>query len=287
MGRALKDLYRRGRIVVLDDEEIEVDGDGNEVALEPAKVWLQKPSHIEFEAGQRAANAAKARVLALRRNTDSIEYLAITAPAESMTREELVDFLSMQAMVEKQPVIEAELAAEEEWSKDQYLEGLREAWVDLQVEYVGLPDEEKSPESKRVFAELQRFRDELDARASGVARAVAKDLEGASEERMRTQVIDTYLDLEASQAWLTEIRYQRLLYGVRDPENHSKRLLLTKDDLAELSDETRNRLLEEMEALVVDVLAGKGSLGSRASLPSAEQPELATGPSSGPEAPAP
>jgi hypothetical protein len=148
----LKDLYRRGKELRLDD------GDGE------ATVWLQKLSPVDHATAVSRASAARARALMSRNDPDSDDYMSAYGAVigSGVERETLIRYINLPELGNKEMIIEAEMAAEEEWSKDDYLQGLRDAWNDtLELRYALEPDD---PECKRVFAELTRFADAVNAR---------------------------------------------------------------------------------------------------------------------------
>lgn len=277
--RRLADLYRKGREVTFDD------GSG-----EPVVVWLQKINPVDHETVLRKANAARARLLMYRNDRDSEEWQAAYNEALDFgTRDMLVEYLIQPELAKRERGVEAELAEEEEWSKDDFIQGLHDAWNDgdnaLKYRYAEDPED---PEAKRVFAELKKFADIVNTQLEGIAEQLRRDYEGVDEEELRQTFSNQFLEAKANSVWLTEYRRSQLFLATRYPEDHGRFYFESRDEIDSLEDEVFIPLVNAYESLIVDVTEGKGSQPTPASSPSSEQPgELATVPSSGPPAATP
>lgn len=275
--RLLADLYVTGKAVVLEDDK----GTREEV-------WLQKLSPIEHEHALRAANAARARVLMVRNDPESEEWQATYAQvADSWgNRDEIIDYLISRDIREREQSIAEELGAEEEWSKDGYLQGLNDSWEGdqhtrgLKEEYARDPEH---PEASRIFNEMKRFQTIVEEKLEPVRSSLRRDYERDSDETIRRKMIERLLETTADAEWLREISMMEMFYATRDIDDHTERYFDRRADLDLLSATVIGRLTLEYQNLVVDPMEGKGSAATRDSSPSSDPPAPeATVPSSGP-----
>lgn len=257
--RRLTDLYKRGKPLTLND------GKG-----EPLEVYIQKLNPVEREKVNRRANSERAKVLALRRYPDSDEYQEIWVAAEELDRDGMESLVVAEAMVRRRAAIEAQIAFSDEWSKDGYLDGLRDSWEDgLKFEFAKNPDHE---EASRVFNELKRFAEEVDTQIAAAEEAERKDLAGKSDETLRDECLKLLLNARADQQWLRGYRLEELYLSVRDPQDHNKLYFESIDEVDSLMAEIKTLLLTEVRNLTVEPSEGKDSEGEESSSPSSEQP---------------
>jgi hypothetical protein len=244
MGRRrLADLFVVGREVVFDD------GNG-----EAVKVWLQKISPLDHQNALRRANQARARVLA-RQLSDGSEWDISVAEATEMKREDKVNYLVMDEITGRIPAWEAELGSEEEWSKDGYLDGLKDSWEDgLSRRYQEDPTDE---EAVHVFAEITRYTQIVEQRIDDEKEALTRDYEQRTDEEITHKVAEKLNQSKGDIAWLNEFRRCEIWLAVRDPRDHNKRYLESREELDMCSQEVLLRLLDEYREMSVDVTEGK------------------------------
>jgi len=267
--RRLEDLYVVGKEVTFDD------GRGEAVT-----VWLQKLNPVELNTALRRANAARSRVKSVRSDQDCDEYRDYWLEVQDFERkEDLVDYLSGEGILRIQDREEAKLAATDEWSKDGYIQGLRDAWVDgLSDRHLIEPDEE----SERVWAEVQRFAAEAEVNAQPDIEAMRAEHAAKDMDLLREEAMERVLAYHANAAWLEEFHRCELWKGVRDPKNRKAYYFDSRDQIDNLSAMVLNRLISEYSALSVDVTEGKDSEETPSSSnSSAPVDEAATAVSSG------
>ncbi len=267
--RRLADLYVRGKEVVIDD------GEGG------VKVWLQKLNPVEHESAMRNANAQRARALAVKKNVEGAEYQAVMSQVYDLDVDSLIDYLVMPEIQKYQVAREEENAAEEEWSKDNYLQGLRDSWNDrLELAYAEDPE---NVDAKRVFEELQRFDAQVEKLTEGFEDNRRKDYASQAVESLQEKVATQFIEMQADMNWMKEFHRNELYYSVREPDHHKSRYFSSLEELDQLSQEVTIALQTEYRSLVVDVTEGKGSQATDDSSPSSEQPaKEETAASSGP-----
>lgn len=283
MKRRLEDLFVRGAFVDFDDG-----------AGEPVKVWLQKLSPVEVNLALRRANAARARVKAVKFDPDSDAYMEMRLEVlEWETKEDLVTYLVATVEANVEDRIEAEMAGEEEWSKEDYLQGLRDAWDGgLRDVFVVDPEGPEGVEAARVLAELTRFADACRAAAAPEVAAAREHLEAQSMAELQEQAMERVIRYRSNAAWLNEMRLCEIFYGTHDALPDAKRpgewvatherYWSARADFDRVANEVLTPLLATYAELSVDVLEGKGSEGTPTSSPSSgSPPEPATEASSG------
>lgn len=272
--RKLQDLYITGR-------EVEVTGpNGSEV------VWIQKVTSVEQEAILRKANAARARVLMYRNDRDSEEYQSqYSEVADFGDRDFLISYLIQNDLNELRASREAELAAEEKWATDNYLEGLRDAWEGTDdtdgLKQVWLKDPD-DPEASRVYRVLKEFAEEADKLIEPEAEFLKKQYEDVADEEVMHKVVCQFLESKADSAWMRESARSEVFYAVRLQEDHTKQYFESRSEVDLLHPDVLGQLARAYQELRVDPVEGKGSAGTGdSSLSSEESAPEETEPSSG------
>lgn len=278
--RRLSDLYRKGRELTFDD------GEG------PVIVWLAKVSPVDEEEVVRKANAKRARLLTYRSDPDSEEFLSALNDAYDFgDRALLVEYLIQPDLRKRTQALEAELADAEEWSKDSYLQGLRDAWEGdddspgLKDRYAADPEDQ---EAGRVLAELKRFRDQVNDRLDPELDELRHGYDDEPDHKLRERFAIRFLETRADLAWVSEYRRAQLYLAVRDAKQRKVRYFENRAELDSIEDEILLPLIDAYEGLMVEIQEGKVSRPTPDSSPSSAPPaEAGTEPSSGPTAATP
>lgn len=269
--RKLSDLYVVGKEVKVDD------GSGD-----PVTIWLQKLNPVDHESAMRKANSKRARTLAMKSKHDTPEFEAIMSQVYDLDTDSLIDYIVMPEIQKFQMAREEEFGAEEEWSKDNYLQGLRDAWNDgLERKYA---EDKEDSEAQRVYAELKRFSDLVVASSEVEEKNLRMSYAAVPVEELQEKVAIQFVEMQADMEWMKEFHRNELYYAVRDPQAHKKRYFESLDELDTLSIEVLDVLNTEYRKLTVDITEGKDSQATDGSSPSSEPPvkeEQAA--SSGPE----
>jgi hypothetical protein len=251
--RRLSDLYVVGKDVTINDNAVDENGD----PLPPAQFWLQKLNSIDSEKATRSANAARSTVLAARRDETSEWYLDALARFEILDKEAVISAIVYDESAKKAMAIEAELEAEEEWSKDNYLEGLRDAWREtLQDRYFA---DEEDEEAKKVFEEFKRFASLVEERVNQYREDLEADYNVMPLEKLKKKWIEQQLAADADSEWVNEYCRSELFYAVREGEDHKKYYFQNRKEVDELPKEILVVLMAEYRTLIVDAVEGKDS----------------------------
>lgn len=271
--RRLEDLFVTGKELIFDDG-----------AGEPVVVWLQKLNPIEMGSCMRRAGAARAKVTSVRSQPESDEYQAMWSEVLDIgaSPNGLIDYMMAEVIIRSQDTAEAKLAAEEEWSKDDYLQGLKDSWEEsLSKKYAEDPED---VEASRVKDELKRFADDAAVIAEEDVAERRVEVEAEPRSVLQEKVMERVVSYRSNAAWLDEFHRAQLWMGVRDPKNRRERYFPQREIVDFLSGPVLTRLLNEYQALSVDVTEGKDSRKTPDSSVSSE-PSLkeVTPISSGPE----
>lgn len=243
--RRLSDLYVVGKEVTFDD------GSGD-----PIKVFVRKLNPIDHETAVKHANAARARVMALINDTDSVAYQDIWGDVLDMPRDMLIAYLAEEERSNRIPVVESEIANDEEWVNDSYLQGLQDAWTGgLAEKYATNPEDE---EAAHVFQELERFVSTVENEVNGHVDNFIADLETLPDHALRARVMERMIQVRGNAAWFAEFRRCQMWLSVREPDKKT-RYFQARSEVDELPIEVSARLAETYQELSIEPTEGKDS----------------------------
>lgn len=265
--KTLADLYVRGKELILDED----DGTGK-----PLAVWIQKLNPVETSQAARKADAARARLLTIRRNRESEECLAVYSDILALTRDEQIDTLVGTERIKKLPMVEEELATKDEWAENGYLQGLRDSWRE------GLGDAYGAGEDHPEYAEALRVHDELTRFLDAVVKDTEKTLEdhrdalsSMTDQELEDAVAELHFRILGDRAWLEEFYRAEIWLGVRRADNHRERLFQERSEVDELQIEVIDLLKAAFREITVDPVEGKDSAGIPPSSEPSEAPATA------------
>ena len=277
--RRLSDLYQTGKLVSL------TDGDGPDV-----QVWLHKLNPVDRETCLRRANAAKARFMIEADNEDSERFQAMYAQVREIPdRDSVVGVIVSEDIMKHRERVEAKLLNDEDtWGKDDYLQGLLDAWVGdddnpgLAATFAEYPDD---PEAVRVNTELTRFETEVGDQVRPYIEKLRRDLDDAPDDVIWRRGAHRMLEIRGNEAFNDEFDRQQLYFAVRDPEKRSERYFHSVHEIDDLDERVVIKLKTHYQNLTVSTTEGKDSRASQSSSNSSEStPEAETSQPSGQEA---
>jgi hypothetical protein len=248
MKKRLTDLYVVGKHFVVND----LSGD------DPIEIWLQKLNPVDHDACVKAANAARARILVLQQTPECDEVKAIEAELYDMvgmSRELMCDYLVIQRLMEFEEVKAAELASVEEWSKDDYLEGMLDLW-EKELKFAWAQDKEHV-EAGRVFSEMQRFQALVDESVTTERARLLRDYTDFSEAELWHECRGKAVEMAAQIEWMKEYRRSEVFFATREPNDHRKRYFTSRGEVDDLEPEILGKLLLEYQDLGVGGVSGK------------------------------
>ena len=250
--KKLGDLFVRGAEVTVEDGEDSVT------------VWVQKLNPLQQEKCLRRANGARAKILSVRKlPDDDLDKLSYYYEADELVqdRDAMLDYLLGEKLATAYQLREAELSAQEEWSEDNYLQGLNDAWQDgLKEEFVRDNDD---PEAKRVFDELKRFANLVEAEVEKEREHMIREFDDKSDEDLKQMVYDQVIEAAADLEWLKEFRKSEIFFAVRHPDNHNKPYFDRREEVDDLEMEAFASLANAFQEIKVDVVEGKDSQGTQ------------------------
>jgi hypothetical protein len=270
--RRLGDLYVLGKELVVND------GQGESVT-----VWIHKLNDIDRDAVIRRANAVKARHLIDAGNEDSEVFQSAWGQVrEYDDRDALVAVVIADEVVKYRRRVEAELGENEEtWGKDNYLQGLVDAWFGdehnegLTYTHITHPDD---PEVVRVMGELNRFSQEVTKRVTDEADRLEREWAEVPDDKLWNKAAHRLLERRADEVFTKEFERQQMFYAVREPEDHKKRYFGTIDEVDDLPDKIRHQIQWAYNEIIVDPHEAKDSPATQASSSSSEPPAAETSP---------
>lgn len=262
--RRLADLYVTGQEVTLND------GEGEAIA-----VYVRKLNPVDQEGALRRANAQRSRAMSVKHDPESDGYAIARGSVDELSRDDLLEYLVEDERQSRLPVLTAELAAEDEWAKDDYLSGLRDAWDDggVHEQHLTEPDDE----TERIQAELERFDTALKNITESHLDSFRSDVEEKTDEQLRDTVFDKILVVQASIAWLTEYRKCEVWKAVREVDKRTP-YFLSREEVDELPREVLNTLMTVYAEISVEPTEGKDSQDKAASSPSSESADTEEAP---------
>lgn len=257
--RRLTDLYVTGAPFKVSDDQGEIE------------VWLQKLNPLERETASRRAGAERAKTVSFYEDKEGDEYRSAVNDVLDFyqDRESLVAMISRNDLMRAQARIEAELAGDDKWSKDGLLVGLIDAWQE------GLSDayaeDSKDPEASKVFKKLQEFDKQVQKEVEAEKLRLEKDAASYTVEELRDKAVERLIEAKAITAFIEEFEIQRLLHGVREPDDHSAYYFIDRLEVKKLDEKVREQLSKAYAELEVDIVEGKDSPETEDSSLSSEQ----------------
>lgn len=246
--RRLTDLYSRGEEYKIDD------GEGDPIVL-----WIRKMTPADAEICYVKASAKRASFLAMGKEDPPADtYIALRAEIEKFSKENLVMWATTTEMLKIEPQVEARLSFLDEWEKERYLFSLQERSVEPSFVQRAeeLPEDE---EVVRVTKELERFRTQITKEIERERSAVVRQMEETSTVELVDTVLQSMLESQADQAWLTEFQKCQIWRCVFDGVNHSQRSFEAREEVDELQNEVIAKLGEVIDRVHVPDMEGKDS----------------------------
>lgn len=248
--RTLMDLFKTGQRVVIEDT---TGGEG-------VPIWIETLSPVELTLCMEAGAAARAKMKALTAYQNEDERRAAFISRQEMDgmdfeRESLLIFLSQTETQKQKLSHEAEIAAQDEWAKDDYLTGLISSWrSEMEKRWLIDNDDE---EALRVHNELQRFANLVEEETEKDRQLFIKDHLEESTDSLKTKVVDVLISAEAEDAWFNEYRHQQVFYSTRTVEDHTVRYFDSREQLDKCNGKTLRLILDVLDELNVEPHEGK------------------------------
>lgn len=248
--KRLVDLYTRGVEVAFEDP------DGGP----PLVVWLKKPQPFELDIAMNRANQQRAKVLTLKRlPRDHDEVVLYDSQIDELfeSKDDIINFVAAEDLGKALRSVESEVAFSDDWSKDDYLEGLQDSWSELEIHYYSEDDPAQHEEALRVFDELKRFRTEVEEKFEKKKAGVLREYEDKSDTELREIALERLIDMRADMRWIEEFKRSQIWLAVKDNKNRRESYFVDRHEVDLLDSRIYGRLLEALDALTVAPEEGK------------------------------
>lgn len=258
--RRLTDLYSRGEYIELSDDDFKV------------VLWVRKMTPIEAETAYLKATARRVSLLSgAKTDPPSDLYVALRGEIDDFSYDDLVRWAVGTEMVNRYSIVEAQVADEEEWKENRYLESLRERSLeeDFTAKATETPDD---PEVVRVTAELARFQEAVDIATEKERARIQQEQEAETEVALHEKVLADLLQGQGDALWLTEFQRCQVWLCTYDGENKSERYFANRDEVDQIQGETYRQILAAIERIHVPDSEGKDSPPTPDSSPPSESP---------------
>jgi len=249
--RRLSDLYVVGREMEFNDG----------VDEEPVKIWLSKISPIEQRDAADQATKVRAKILSIKNSPyASNERLLYQDQFNDLgleNREDVVAFVAGSKIQEAMTSNEHRIASEDAWSNDNYLKSLQDAWNDGLSE-AWIKDPDGDPETVRVYDELKRFAEEVDAASAEERDNIIAEYDHVSYEDILVEAVNKIIEAEADYSWLNEFSYYQVFYSVREIDDHKVRYFESVDEVKSVDNNITSALIAAYRDMTVEGVEGKG-----------------------------
>lgn len=245
--KKLSDLFVTGTEVEF------ADGSDN-----PPKVWIQKLTPHETQEAADKARPEKMKILSIRRLPDDdpakLRYIdEVESTLE--TKDDMISFVIADKIEKASISAQEEIAAKDEWAKDDYLEGLQAAWRDeLKDKYF---EDQEDEEAVRVFEQLQKYTNQVTDEIKARVDDLKNEVDHLDEETLKTRCVKKLIGIYSDSALLETFQRYQLYFAVRDPESHSKRYFGSPEEIDGLQGPVLEKLRETYTELSVDGFEGK------------------------------
>jgi hypothetical protein len=253
--RRLTDLYVLGKEVSFSDG---AEGE------EPIVVWLSKLSPIEQRDAADNATGARAKILSLRSKDKSDATERQLAVYEEQLedlgisdKDSMIEYLISTKLQQALQSNENRIGSEGEWAENNYLDALQKAWNDGIYEEYAKDSNEENDEAQRIYKELLRFSEEVQAATEEDKVNLVAEYEFSTDEELHKLVLDRTIEAEADFAWVNEFSRWQAFYAVRFAEEHKVRYFEDREEVDALDPKILNQILSEYTAMTVETTEGK------------------------------
>jgi mRNA-degrading endonuclease RelE of RelBE toxin-antitoxin system len=245
---ALQDLY-------IKEARVEIprppDEEGNE--RDPIVFYARKMNPLQQESASRKASAAQIHMRRLQSRPDDPDYIVVDDAIDEI--EDLSRFIAEVETGRERDKAEQELAEEDEWSKDNYYQSLIDAWTpERQRDFTENADEDREPETKKIWAEMKRFENELESLLKQRRTKRMAEVEELPLAEQRKIAFKFLLEQQCNTEWLRVFNIWRIIYGIVDEDKNP--VFKDEDDVMSAPAEAQRifrRALDELSLSVTEV----------------------------------
>lgn len=245
---ALQDLFIR-------DARVEIprppDEEGN--VQEPIIFYARKMNPLQQEGASRKASAAQIHMRRLQSRPDDEDYIVVDDAVDEI--EDLSRFIAEVEVARERDKAEQELAEEDEWSEDNFYQSLIDAWTpERKRDFSENAEEDRQPETRKIWADLKRFNDELEALLKQRRTKRMAEVEEMPVAEQRKIAFKFLLEQQCNTEWLRVFNVWRIIHGIVDEEKNP--VFETEDDVLSCPAEAQRifrRALDELAISVTEV----------------------------------
>lgn len=242
----LKKLHTLSKEVMFADE----DGDFS--------LYIRKLLPVEERDARQEAIRFKAGVLAIEKEDPlSPARAGFTELLESLglnNREGLISYVCSEEILMKRISVESQVAEEPRWADNDYLTALQEAWVSELEERWQLDNNDE--EAARVFGELTRYAEEVDAIADDEISDILEAKEDWPYDKLLNKATENFLLRHANTLQNEEYQSWLVYYATFSDEKHESRFFESREEV-DAYPEVAARIVDEYESIALDALSGK------------------------------
>jgi len=259
----LQELFiKEARVEIPRPEEPVLDADGNPKLDEnenpimkdpgPIVFYARKMNPLQQESASRMASAAQIHMRRLMFRKDDPDYLIIDEAVNEI--DDISMFVALVEISREKDKMEQELSDKEEWAKDNYYQSLIDAWPACKRDFTENAEEDRKPETNRLWGELKRFNDELEDISKKRRQNRAAEIDAKPEEEQRRLAFEILLEQQCNTEWMRVFNVWRMIYGIVDEDKN--RVFETDDDVMSTPVEAQKifrRALDELSQSITDV----------------------------------
>lgn len=233
---------------------------GKEVPLtDDLTLWIQKLTPAEEKEAVSHSYVPRAKILSLL-NADPddaglLEFIDTMEQLGLSDRETQINFLISQDVQRAQISQEFKIAAEKEWSENDYLLTLQGAWNDGVKDKYDLDNNDE--EGARIFKELKRYTEQVQKAVEHERQNLYDLMSDKSDEELQKRIVKMFVEHAAGQAQITEYHAWAIYMATRLVEDHNVRFFESRDEVETYGKELYPKLLDAFLELSIDGLEGK------------------------------
>lgn len=240
----VKRLYEVGREIPLTDE---------------ITLWVKKLTPAEDKEAISHSYGPRAKILSLlgasKDDSGLLEFIDTMESLGLGEREAQVNFLIAQDVQKAMQSQEYKIAAEKEWSENDYLITLQAAWNDGIQDRYNLDNEDE--EAARIFNELKRYTEQVQKAVERDREDLYDRMNDKSDAELQDKILKLFIEHAAGNAQMVEYHAWCIYLATRLKDDHSVKFFESRDEVDTYGEEFYEKLLQTYLELTIDSLEGK------------------------------
>lgn len=225
-----------------------VNEDGTE--QEPIIFYARKMNPLQQESASRKAAAAQIHLRRLMSRPDDPDYLVLDDAVDEI--EDLSRFIAEIESARESDKAQQELSEEDEWAEDNYYQSLIDSWdQEKKRDFAENAEEDRQPETRKIWAELQRFNGQLEDLLKARRGKRMAEIEEMPEQAQRELAFKFLLEQQCNSEWLRVFTIWRMIYGIVD-ENKDP-VFETEEDVLSAPAEAQRIFRQALDKVAISV----------------------------------